>query len=295
MVIRNLILLMIFVSYGVFSQGVQSAEESKKSTHRHNIIAQLQENKTEVIVPTNVAMNRKALVIGNDSYMFVSKLTKAQEDAKAIASSLTAAGFKVTLGLDLNKKEMQEIMQTFSSQIKDGDELVLFYGGHGVQVGAINYLIPTDLNADTVGQITENSIHLQKTLSEMTGKKAKSTLVIIDASRDNPFNIEERGKLTQTSEFPIGEDALAVEKVNRTMIFSTAVGKSALDFLGKTDANKNGLFVRVFVQEIQKPRQSIDSIMKNVRSAVSELAKTAGFEQIPEIYGQKLDDFYFIK
>ena len=69
----------------------------------------------------------------------------------------------------------------------------------------------------------------------------------------------------------------------------------ALDRIGNSDRNKNGLFTRVFVQEMQKPNVSIDRVVKNVRNQVAELAKSVGHEQVPAIYDQVLGDFYFKK
>ena len=76
---------------------------------------------------------------------------------------------------------------------------------------------------------------------------------------------------------------------------SFPTGQQALDKLSNADKNKNGLFTRVFVQEMQKPSQSIDRVVKNVRNQVAELAKSVGHEQVPAIYDQVLGDFYFKK
>jgi hypothetical protein len=45
---------------------------------------------------------RLALVIGNDTYQYVSKLEKAGNDASAMALELKAAGFEVDLRRDVN-------------------------------------------------------------------------------------------------------------------------------------------------------------------------------------------------
>lgn len=79
------------------------------------------------------------------------------------------------------------------------------------------------------------------------------------------------------------------------VIFSAGTGQQALDKLGKSDQNKNGLFTRVFIQEIQNSNQSIDRIVKSFRSQVAELARSVGHEQVPAIYDQVLGDFYFRK
>ena len=266
------------------------AEESKKiqaQLEEQLRVARLQNQLAPPSAMTTMA-NRKALVIGNDTYKSVTKLLNAREDAKAIASNLTAVGYKVTLQLDLNEKEMKAALRTFSSQVQGGDEVMFFFAGHGVQLGATNYLLPTDIGGESEAQVKDEAIQLQRVLDDMTEKKAKFTLAMIDACRDNPFksmgrNIGGRGLAPTTA------------ATGQMVVFSAGSGQQALDRLGSTDKNKNGVFTRTFLKEMQKSGVSIDRIVKNVRNEVAELAKTIGHEQVPAIYDQVLGDFYFKK
>lgn len=266
------------------------AEDSKRiqaQLEEQLRVARLQNQLASPSAMTTMA-NRKALVIGNDTYKSVAKLLNAREDAKAIASNLTAVGYKVTLQLDLNEKEMKAALRTFSSQVQGGDEVMFFFAGHGVQLGATNYLLPTDIGGESEAQVKDEGIQLQRILDDMTEKKAKFTLAMIDACRDNPFksmgrNIGGRGLAPTTA------------ATGQMVVFSAGSGQQALDRLGSTDKNKNGVFTRTFLKEMQKSGVSIDRIIKNVRNEVAELAKTIGHEQVPAIYDQVLGDFYFKK
>ena len=232
--------------------------------------------------------NRRALVIGNDSYKSVAKLENAREDARTIAANLSSVGYQVTLKLDLTEKEMKASLRTFASQVEGGDEVMFFFAGHGVQLGATNYLLPTDIGGESEAQVRDEAIQLQRILDDMSDRKAKFTLAMIDACRDNPFKSSGRA---------IGGRGLAptTAATGQMVIFSAGTGQQALDKLNNADKNKNGLFTRVFVQEMQKPSQSIDRVVKNVRNQVAELAKSVGHEQVPAIYDQVLGDFYFKK
>jgi hypothetical protein len=247
-----------------------------------------QQNQTSPASAITTMANRKALVIGNDSYKSVSKLLNAREDAKSIASSLASVGYQVTLKLDLNEKELKAALRAFSSQIQGGDEVMFFFAGHGVQLGAANYLLPTDIGGESEAQVKDEAIQLQRILEDMTEKKAKFTLAMIDACRDNPFKSTGRA---------IGGRGLAptTAATGQMVVFSAGSGQQALDRLGTNDKNKNGVFTRTFLKEMQKPGISIDRIVKNVRNEVAELAKTIGHEQVPAIYDQVLGDFYFKK
>ena len=268
------------------------ADEAKKKQAELEIklrVAQ-QQAMAEVIPssPLTTMANRKALVIGNDTYKTVTKLDNARQDARTIASNLTAVGYQVTLKLDLTEKEMKAALRIFSEQVQGGDEVMFFFAGHGVQLGAANYLLPTDIASDSEAQVRDEAIQLQRVLDDMSDRKAKFTLAMIDACRDNPFKTTGRS---------IGGRGLAptTAATGQMVIFSAGTGQQALDRLSNSDKNKNGLFTRVFVQEMQKPNQSIDRVVKNVRNQVAAMAKSVGHDQVPAIYDQVLGDFYFKK
>ena len=235
-----------------------------------------------------VYASRRALVIGNDSYKQVSKLLNARADATAIADSLRNVGYQVTLKLDLNEKEMKLALRSFKAQIEGGDEVMFFFAGHGVQLGSSNYLLPVDIAGESEEQIKDDSIQLQRVLDDMNERKAKFTLALIDACRDNPFKMASRA---------IGGRGLAptTAATGQMVIFSAGSGQQALDKMGPADKNKNGLFTRVFLKEMQKTGVSIDRIVRNVRTEVVEMAKSVGHDQVPAIYDQVVGDFYFKK
>jgi hypothetical protein len=108
----------------------------------------------------------------------------------------------------------------------------------------------------------------------------------VDACRDNPF---------KTSGRSIGGRGLAptTAATGQMIIFSAGSGQQALDKLGNADKNKNGLFTRVFIKEMQKPGLSVDRVLRNVRKEVVDLAKSVGHEQVPAIYDQVVGEFYF--
>ena len=254
---------------------------------REEELKKLKNELAQVNRPTSNS-NRRALVIGNDSYKQITKLLNAREDAKAVAESLEQVGYMVTLKLDLTEKEMKSALRVFKSQINGGEEVVIFYAGHGVQLGSSNYLLPTDIAGENEEQIKDEAIQLQRILDDMTEKKAKLTLVMLDACRDNPFKVAGRN---------IGGRGLAPTTAanGQMVIFSAGTGQQALDRLGPNDKNKNGVFTRVLIKEMKIAGVSIDKLIRNVRTQVVSLAQSIGHEQVPAIYDQVVGDFYFKK
>jgi len=271
------------------TQNIQNTQATENSVANLNSSQSVNDPKnTPQLAPQKFMANRRALVIGNDNYKSVGKLENAREDARTIASNLSSVGYQVTLKTDLNEKEMKAALRTFAGQVEGGDEVLFFFAGHGVQLGAANYLLPTDIVGGSEAQVKDEAIQLQRVLDDMSEKKAKFTLAMIDACRDNPFKSAGRA---------IGGRGLAptTAATGQMVIFSAGTGQQALDKLSASDRNKNGLFTRIFVQEMQKPNQSVDRVVKNVRNQVAELAKSVGHEQVPAIYDQVLGDFYFKK
>jgi len=65
--------------------------------------------------------------------------------------------------------------------------VAIFYAGHGVQLGAANYILPIDVDGDNEEQLKDEAIPLQRILDDMSERKVKFTLAVLDACRDNPF------------------------------------------------------------------------------------------------------------
>ena len=132
---------------------------------------------------------RRALVIGNDSYQGAMPLQNARSDARAVAKALEHDEFKVTLKEDLTVRAMKEALRAFKQQVSGGDEVVFYFAGHGVQFEGTNYLIPIDLVPRSQEQVIDDSVPLQRVLDDMEAQKTRFTLAIASA----PFVRGERG------------------------------------------------------------------------------------------------------
>jgi uncharacterized caspase-like protein len=83
--------------------------------------------------------------------------------------------------------------EEFYDKVKPGDELVVFYAGHGVQTERGAYLLPTDVEGDTQSQIEKMSYSVNGMLEELDRMKPRFSLVIVDACRDNPLRVRGQG------------------------------------------------------------------------------------------------------
>jgi uncharacterized caspase-like protein len=237
-------------------------------------------------VPALAAAHRVALVIGNDTYQHAEPLRNARADARAVAVSLQAIGFKVTLKQDVTLQQMKEALRNFKASVSGGDEVVFYFSGHGVQFGGTNYLIPVDLVPESEDQVVDDSVGLQRVLDDMNDQRARFALAIIDACRDNPFKGTSRA---------IAKRGLAAQAASGQMVlYSAGAGQEALDRLGSRDTDPNGLFTRILIKEIRKPGVTANQLLKNVSYQVVQLAKSVNHDQVPALYDQTIGDYYFV-
>lgn len=241
---------------------------------------------TFTLLPGKPSRDRVALVIGNDSYQHVGALKNARGDARAIAKTLEQVGFKVILKLDLTERGMKDAIRVFKAQVKGGDAAIFFFSGHGVQIGGANYLLPTDIRGDSEDQVRDEALPLQRVLDDLQDQKAKFSLAIIDACRNNPFKGAGRS---------IGGRGLTVTTAatGQMVLYSAGAGQQALDSLGPEDRNPNGVFTRVLLKEMVKPGIPADRVLRNVRDEVVRMAQGIGQDQVPALYDQALGEFYF--
>ncbi len=97
------------------------------------------------------AVERIALVIGNSGYTAVPHLPNPVNDARSIAEMLTQLGFETELKIDLKVSELHAALLAFEEAAVGSKVAVIYYAGHGIEVGGSNYLIPVDvvLSTDT--------------------------------------------------------------------------------------------------------------------------------------------------
>lgn len=235
------------------------------------------------------AEKRVALVIGNDSYQDVPKLEKAANDARAVGAQLKKVGFEVMSYSNLNRREMNQAIGQFVDKVSGGGVGIFFYAGHGVQAGGSNFLLPVDIKVKNEQDLIDEAVDMQRVLERLAEAKAKLSLLVIDACRDNPFK-KAYGRSIGASR------GLAIPQApsGTLVVYSAGIGQQALDKLSDTDNNPNGLFTREFLPLIATPNLRLDEAVRKLRSVVIAKAKGVGHDQNPAIYDQTDGDFYFI-
>ncbi|MFG6432292.1 caspase family protein [Roseateles sp. LYH14W] len=229
---------------------------------------------------------RLALVIGNDRYERVTPLRNAAADATTMAEALQRVGFQTQLVRDASQRGMRDALSRFAATLAEGDDVVVFYAGHGVQLAGQNHLLPVDVPGEGEQRVMQSSLPLQDVLDALQKSRVRFALLVIDACRDNPFGSGLPSALAR------GLVPTAVA-TGQMIIYSAGSGQQALDSLGAADRSPNGVFTRVFVDEMLQSDLPVDRLLRRVRDDVVKLARGVGHEQVPSLYDQSLGDFFF--
>lgn len=190
-----------------------------------------------------------ALVIGQKSYAALPSLPNTLRDADDIKRLLDRLGFKTDLAGDKTGRQLNRWIDGFIEDADGADVALVYYAGHAVEAGGVNYLVPIDADEAALAQAGERLISLQHVLDRLRSK-AKVTLLLLDACRSNPFPassvlkadavaagkpISAGGLAIPRGVALIEEGALAPESLGEVVGYAAAPGQVALD--GPTGGN----------------------------------------------------------
>ncbi|WP_348649865.1 caspase family protein [Sinorhizobium sp. BG8] len=130
--------------------------------------------------------NKLALVVGNSDYASVGALPNAKRDAQAFHAFLLAQKFQSTLLVDTDRKTLAEALGQFVRRIGPEDTALFYFAGHGMQLRGENFLLGTEAALASEFDVPGETLALSEVISAME-RRAKVSLLFIDACRDNPL------------------------------------------------------------------------------------------------------------
>jgi formylglycine-generating enzyme required for sulfatase activity len=221
---------------------------------------------------------RFALVIANSVYPDApSPIASAEKDAAVFADELRLDGFQVDVKQDAGKLDMQTAIDAFTNKITPGSVAVLYYNGFGIQVARQTYMVPVNAQIWSEIEATRDGISVDATLNEMKRRGASVKIVILDASRRNPFERRFR---------PVSEGLASLNAPEGTLaMFSAAPGKVTED---RSDGVS--LFMSELLKELRTPDISAEEALTHTRIGVSTASNGA---QVPWVASSLVDDFSF--
>ncbi|OMH39190.1 caspase family protein [Motiliproteus sp. MSK22-1] len=237
-----------------------------------------------------------ALVIGNNNYANLSTLKTAITDAKDTERVLrTKYGFRTKLLIDADRYQILSAMNELRTTLKENDNLLIYYAGHGKLDNANNrsYWLPVEAETDN----SANWISSSSITDMLNAMAAKHVIVVADSCY--------AGSMTQTSvarveeELPpeIRKEWMQAMADTRARVMLTSGGvQPVLDGGG----GKNSVFAKAFIKALQSNDQIMEgfNLYSQILDNVPGQAAQLGESQIPQyapihLAGHEAGEFFF--
>src|SRR5262249_48821514 len=224
---------------------------------------------------------RVALVIGNADYK-IAPLQNPVGDATAVAEAFEKKlGFdKVILKTNLDLNGFRAALDGLSREANGADVAVIYFAGHGMEVGGKNFLIPVDATLARAGALDLEAIPLETVLVQLEGVR-ELKLVILDACRNNPFVLR-GGKRA------LGRGLARIEPEDSTLVvYAAKDGTTADDGVGRPHSP----FTDALLKHIATPDTEVRIMFSRVGA---DVAAATGRQQLPYLYGTLGKEHYLL-
>ena len=175
----------------------------------------------------------------------------------------------------------------FRFKAETADVALVYFAGHGMEVGGRNFLIPADSRARSREEAAQGALTLDEVLAAVD-RARHLRIVILDSCRDDPFLTP---GTSDTVTLPAGQgpsEGLAPPSPDRGTLVAYAAkdGKVAIDGLGR-----NSPFALALARNLGTPDLEIGLMFRRVRDDV--LRATSNFQE-PHVYGSLSARPYFL-
>jgi tetratricopeptide (TPR) repeat protein len=276
---KGLTALAIADYYTALQRPARSVREERAKAQARIRLVGLQKPSSPVAQPgalVGTPGRRVALVIGNSAYGAIERLANPTNDARAVAASFRRLGFaEVIERHDLGLTAMVDAFKTFGDRTADADWAIVYYAGHGIEMGGTTYLIPTDARLLRDAHLPDEALPLDRVLAKVeTARKLR--LVILDACRNNPF----LGRMARAAGGGrgIGRGLARIEPDGGVIVaYAAKHGTIAQDGEGV-----HSPFTEALLAHLEEPGLEINFLFRKVRDRVLD---RTGKVQEPFIYG----------
>jgi uncharacterized caspase-like protein len=222
--------------------------------------------------------SRLALVIGNGHYPDAGDpLLQPINDARELTRALRHDGFDVDVIEDASRDDMTRAIERLKGKITTDSVVMLFFGGYGVQAGHESYMIPVDATIWKEADVRRTGVSVEGVLEVMKEKGARAKLVVIDASRRNPY--ERRFRQYSHGLAPIAAPD------NALILTSATPGKVVEDSSGK-----HSVLIGELLTQINARMVGAEAAFNKTRVAIT---KASDGEQVPAVSSSLLEDVRF--
>ena len=221
------------------------------------------------------AERRVALVIGNSAYKNASTLSNTTNDSYSMEALFKSIGFDVVFSrTDLGVVDFKRTVREFLITAENADIAVVYYAGHGIEIGGTNYLIPVDAKLSRDYDVDDEAIALDRIIWALQPVR-RLRLILLDACRDNPFATKLRSAGRSSTRGGLAK----LDEVSADTLVAYAAKAGSISYDGD---GFNSPYATALLRHLAAPGVDIRIALGRVRDAV--IAMTGG-RQEPFIYG----------
>jgi uncharacterized caspase-like protein len=222
-------------------------------------------------------LSRLALVIGNGHYPdAAAPLAQPINDARALGHALRRDGFDVDVVEDATKDDMARAVERLKSKIRPDSVVMLFFGGYGVQSNHESYMIPVDATIWKERDVRREGVSVESVLDVMKQQGARAKLVVLDASRRNPYERRFRS---------FSHGLAPVAAPDNALILSSATPGRVVDDSKDADS----VLVAELLNNLSGGDVDAETVFNKTRIAVSRASEGA---QVPSVSSSLLENVH---
>lgn len=228
---------------------------------------------------------RVALILENTDYQKIPGLVGTQGEAAALAKKFREMNFTTTTHVrNLTQERMYKALYEFKAIARSADIAVLYYTGHGYELGGLNYLLPVDLEPTDHDSIQYLAVPGTFAVGAVAEAK-KLGFLMLDACRNDPFltKFKVPGDVKQYERglAPFPQSAQA----NLLIQYAAGVGQPSVD------TEKGGPYARALIKHIAERGLSVVKLVQNVALEVTTATNNT---QRPYLSGSPISDVFLV-
>jgi len=217
-----------------------------------------------------------ALIIGNNNYQHISKLSTAVNDAKAAEQVLREQyGFKTRLLLDADRYQILLALNELRQTLTDNDNLIIYYAGHG-ELDEINnrgYWLPVDADRDN----NANWISNVAITDQINAMQARHVMVIADSCYAGTLSVQTLGRASDELTPALQKEWIeAMSAVRARTVLTSGGVRPVLDLGG----GEHSIFAQAFLQTLQENHSVLEGhrlyteILRKMRGKLARINQT---------------------
>jgi uncharacterized caspase-like protein len=168
---------------------------------------------------------------------------------------------------------MNRAVTRLKSKIRPDSVVMLYFGGYGVQAGRESYMIPVDAAIWRESDVRRQGVSIESVLDVMKERGARTKLVVVDASRRNPY--ERRFRSFSHGLAPISPP-------ENTLVLTSATP-------GKVSDDSQGQYSVLMAELLNNLNAQAGAVTTFNKTRVA-ISRASEGEQVPQVSSSLLED-----